>query len=66
MLAPVAAALLTALIAYGQPRFRALADVALVTLAGVALAGWVSRQAARRRGPAAPEASSWAAGRGPA
>jgi 4-amino-4-deoxy-L-arabinose transferase-like glycosyltransferase len=57
MLAPVAAAVLTALIAYGQPRFRALADVALVTLAGVALAAWASRLSARRRGPVEPEAS---------
>jgi hypothetical protein len=57
MLAPVAAAVLTALIAYGQPRFRALADMAFVTLAGVALARWLSALAARRR-PAAAEAAS--------
>jgi hypothetical protein len=49
LLAPVAMVTLTSLLGYGQPRFRAGAEPALMVLAGVALA-----QLAARRRPWAP------------
>jgi hypothetical protein len=69
LVAPVFVATLSAMLAFGNPRYRASADIALVVLSAVALDALLRRWT-RRRDPDAPgpgagpsEAASVAAGR---